>query len=314
MYIIWNLTRVCPWNCAFCCVSAVYAKGKERTQIIAEQKKKELSFAQKLGVLKMIAGKNMIIDFSGGDPLYSEDDLAIVQKAIEFLPPEKINISMTGCELTQSKIELLKKINMVEFTLDNLPDRENPFRPRGFNRASMKAMRRLVESGIKVSAVTILYNITITEENLRSIYAWLCKNGIQEWDILKYIPVGRGMDYKKIIPTDEQYLFTMKFLRSLNGSTHISFQHSLRVIEETSKCHATINSFGVLPNGEAIACAWALDRNGCTFDGFQIGKLPDESLDVILKRAREKLGFNHQTSYCRANLCAMSMQQHKERI
>lgn len=307
MYAIWNLTRVCPWNCAFCCVSAVYAKGKKKMRIAVEQKDKELSFDQKLKVLKMIAEKNMIIDFSGGDPLYFKDDFAIVQKAIDLLPPEKINVSMTGCKLTQAKVDLLKRINMVEFTLDNLPNRENLFRPRGFNRASMKAMRQLTEANIKVSAVTILYGTTIAEENLQSIYAWLCKNGIQEWDILKYIPVGRGMDFRKIIPTDEQYLSAMKFLRNLNGFTHISFQHSLRVIEGKSKCHAAINSFGILPNGDIAACAWALDRNGRIFDGFQIGKLPEENLDVILGRAHNKLGFNRQTNYCRTSLCVANM-------
>lgn len=311
MYVIWNLTRMCPWNCSFCCVSAVYARGKERTRIVIEQKKKELSFIQKIEILGMIAEKNMIIDFSGGDPLYFKEDFAIVKRATELLPSEKINVSMTGCKLTQAKVELLKKINMVEFTLDNLPGRENPFRPRGFNCASMQAMRHLVKFDIKVSAVTILYNTTIAEENLRSIYAWLCKNGIQEWDILKYIPVGRGMAYKKIAPTNEQYLSVMKFLRGLNGSTHISFQHSLRVIEGTSKCHATINSFGILPDGEATACAWALDKNGNTFNNFRIGKLPEENIDVILKRAHDKLGFNRQTDYCRANLCAMRQAEEK---
>lgn len=311
MYVIWNLTRVCPWSCSFCCVSAIQAKGKD---ITAKQKRVELSYSQKIEVLNMIAEKNMIIDFSGGDPLYFEDDFAIVQKATKLLPPEKINVSMTGCKLSQTKIELLKKINMVEFTLDNLPDRKNPFRPQGFNRASMKAMERLVEAGVKVSAVTILYNETIAEENLLSLYSYLCKNKIQEWDILKYIPVGRGMDYKDIAPTDEQYLSAIKFLRGLNGSTHISFQHSLRVIEGASKCYATINSFGILPDGEVTACAWALDRNGHTFDGFRIGKLPEENLDVIIKRAHDKLGFNHQADYCRVNAYVIAIQKKEGKI
>lgn len=295
------MTRVCPWHCSFCCVSAIQAKGKEKMRIVAKQKKTELSYGQKVEVLKMIAKKNMVIDFSGGDPLYFDDDFAIVQKATEILPPEKINVSMTGCKLSQTKIDLLKKVNMVEFTLDNLPNRINPFRPQGFNRASMQAMEQLVKARVKVSAVTILYNTTISEENLLGIYSHLCKKKIQEWDILKYIPVGRGMDYRDIAPTNEQYMSAVNLLRDLNGSTHISFQHSLRLIEGTSKCHATINSFGILPDGEVAACAWALDKNGHIFDGFRIGKLPEENLDVIIERAYGNLGFNHQADYCRVN-------------
>lgn len=277
--------------------------------IVAKQKKTELSYGQKVEVLKIIAEKNMVIDFSGGDPLYFDDDFAIVQKATELLPPEKINVSMTGCKLSRTKIDLLRKINMVEFTLDNLPDRINLFRPQGFNRASMQAMKQLVKAGVKVSAVTILYSATISEENLLSIYSYLCKNEIQEWDILKYIPVGRGIDYKDIAPTNEQYLSAINSLRGLNGSTHISFQHSLRLIEGTSKCHATINSFGILPNGEVTACAWALDKNGHIFDGFRIGKLPEENLDVIIERAHGNLGFNHQVDYCRVNAHIMAIRK-----
>jgi len=278
-------------------------KGKNWQQLRAS----ELTLEQKMEVLSRIVKESMTIDFSGGDPLYFDEDRAVVEKATELMPADKINVSMTGCELTKGKIELLKKVNMIEFTLDNLLAIENPSRPRGFNLASMKAMRRLVDAGIMVSAVTILYKPTMTQENLSSIYEWLCRHGIQEWDILKFYPVGRGMDYLDVAPTDQQYIEAINYLRSLKGSTHISFQHSLRVVEGTDRCHAAVNSIGVLPDGEVTACAWALDQNGCSFDGFRIGKLPEESLNAILKRAHTELGYDQRAKYCRAELCARAM-------
>lgn len=299
MYIIWNLTRLCPWNCKFCCVSAIHTIGKNGKAICSKQREKELPFTAKMEILRMIADNGMTIDFSGGDPLYFSEDYGLVEKATQLLPPKNINVSITGSKITRAKIELLKKVNMVEFTLDNLPETENPFRPRGFNIASMKAMQKLVNAGIKVSAVTILYSQTANKENLRKIYFWLCENGIQEWDILKYYPVGRGLAYKQLALTDEKYLKTMSFLRSLDGFTHIFFQHSLRVIEGISKCHATINSIGILPDGQATACAWALKDDGSPFEKFKIGKLPEEKLDDILKRSHTNLGFNKQKNFCR---------------
>ena len=254
-------------------------------------------------VLRKIVDKGMIIDFSGGDPLYLAEDFAVVEEATKLLPPEKVNVSMTGCGLTRAKVELLKKVNMVEFTLDNLPEILNPFRPQGFNLASMKAMKKLVEAGVKVSAVTILYANTIPSENLRGIYDWLCKNGIQEWDILKYYPVGRGEGSADFAPTKDDYLAVINLLRSFNGSTHISFQHSLKVIEGNAKCHAAVNSFGILPDGQVTACAWALHEGGSPFEDFKIEKLPEEDLDEILRRARTNLGFKHQTNYCRITSC-----------
>lgn len=299
MYVIWNLTRLCPWNCKFCCVSAIHTIGKDRDKICLKQREKELPFTAKMKILRMIADKGMTIDFSGGDPLYFQEDYELVEKATLLLPSANINVSMTGSKITCVKIELLKKVNMVEFTLDNLPEIENPFRPRGFNIASMKAMQKLVNAGIRVSAVTILYLQTANKENLRKIYLWLCENGIQEWDILKYYPVGRGLAYKQLALTDEKYLEVMCFLKSLDGFTHISFQHSLSVIEGISKCHATINSIGILPNGQATACAWALQNDGSPFENFKIGNLPEENLDDILKRSHTKLGFNRQENFCR---------------
>lgn len=145
MYVIWNLTRVCPWNCLFCCVSAIHARGKKGREIYMAEKENELSFAQKIEVLRKIVEKDMVIDFSGGDPLYFAEDFSVVEEATKLMPGKMINVSMTGCGLTRVKLELLKKVNMVEFTLDNLPGTPNPFRPRGYNLASMKAMKRLVE-------------------------------------------------------------------------------------------------------------------------------------------------------------------------
>lgn len=304
MYVIWNLTRACPWNCPFCCVSAVYVRGQRGREIYQKQKKSELTFAQKLEVLRKIVDKGMVIDFSGGDPLYFSEDFAVVEEGVRLLPQEKVNVSMTGCDLTEKKVELLKKVNMVEFTLDNLPATQNPFRPRGFNLSSMEAMKILVRAGVKVSAVTILYANTISAENLRGIYGWLCENGVQEWDILKYYPVGRGEGNVRVSPTEDEYLAAMDFLRGLQGSTHISFQHSLRVIEGTAKCHAAVNSIGILPDGQVTACAWALHKGGDSFEDFKIGKLPEDDLDEILERARIGLGFQNQVDFCRITGCS----------
>ncbi len=92
---------------------------------------------------------------------------------------------MTGSKITDAKLELLKKVSVVEFTLDNLPEAENAFRPRGYNFASMVAMKKCVAAGIKTRAVTVLYSATISKENLESVYRWLCENSIPEWELLE---------------------------------------------------------------------------------------------------------------------------------
>ena len=78
MYAIWNLTKVCPWDCSFCCMSAIkvgQVNGGE-----------SLNSSEKIKVLEILATHKMKIDFSGGDPLYNPEDFAIVERAVEIMP------------------------------------------------------------------------------------------------------------------------------------------------------------------------------------------------------------------------------------
>lgn len=301
MDVIWNLTRACPWDCAICCVSGFHVCNttKHIIQSAQKEKGKELTLAEKLTVLKILADKNFEIDFSGGDPLYYEEDFQVVEQATRWLPARKIGVSMTGSKITDIKLELLKKVGVVEFTLDNLPETENVFRPRGYNFASMVAIKKCIAAGIKARAVTVLYSTTILKENLENVYRWLCENNIPEREVLRFYPVGKAVKFAKISPSNSEYLNIMKFLRGFHGFTKIFFQHSLRILEEVIKCLAVIDSIGILPDGQVTACAWAIDDNCCPFKDFRLGKLPEDDLDEILDNARRVLKYFERTKFCR---------------
>jgi MoaA/NifB/PqqE/SkfB family radical SAM enzyme len=299
MDVIWNLTRACPWNCAICCVSGLYVCGATDFQSILKESSRELALAEKLTVLKILADKDFGIDFSGGDPLYYNEDFRVVEQATYWLPSRKIGVSMTGSKFTDTKLNLLKKVGVVEFTLDNLPETENLFRPRRYNFASMIAMKKCVAAGIKTRAVTVLYSATMSEKNLENVYRWLCENSIPEWELLRFYPVGRAAKFVDIMPSNQEYLMTMKFLRGLRGFTKILFQHSLRILEKTIKCPAIVDSIGILPDGQVIACAWAIDENCRPFKGFRLGKLPEDDLDEILEKALKNSEYSERTKFCR---------------
>jgi MoaA/NifB/PqqE/SkfB family radical SAM enzyme len=299
--VIWNLTRACPWVCAICCVSAFHVCNTTEylVQSGAKEKGEELTLAEKLAVLKILADRDFEINFSGGDPLYYDEDFRVVEQATRWLPSRKIGVSMTGSKITDAKLKLLKKISVVEFTLDNLPEIENPFRPRGYNLASMVAMKKCIVAGIKTRTVTVLYPYTITEKNLESVYRWLCENGISEWELLKFYPVGRATKLAEFTPSNQEYLKAMKFLRGLHGFTKIFFQHSLRILEGTIKCPAVVDSIGILPDGTVTSCAWAIDDNCRPHPEFRPGKLPEDDLDEILERALKIPEYCKRTNFCR---------------
>lgn len=315
MSVIWNLTKACPWDCAICCVSAIHVCNTTQHYVKKKQKEKgeELMLAEKLAVLKILAEKNFEIDFSGGDSLYYDEDFKVVEQASYWLPSNKISISTTGYKITYAKLEVLKKVGIVEFTLDNLPEVKNPFRPLGYNLASMLAMKKCVAAGVKVRAVTVLYSNTISSENLKNVYRWLCKNRIPEWELLRFYPVGRAMKLQKITPSNLEYLRTMNFLRELRGFTKIFFQHSLRILERALECPAVIDSIGILPDGQVTACAWALDEHCYPFKKFHLGKLPEDDLYDILDKARKMSEYSKRTNFCRTIAFIEEQKQIKEK-
>lgn len=303
MYAIWNLTNKCPWNCRFCCVSAEHATTTNKKSCPERPTHEELDLESKMEILNQLVENGIRTDFSGGDPLYFEDDYAVINRAVECLPKNMISISTTGVAFNKRKLDILTKAGKAELTLDNLDSAINPYRPAGYNASSMRALKKLAAAGVRCSAVTILYPLTMARENLASLHEWLCENRVSRWDILKFSPVGRGSDWTGLIVPNEEYLETMRFIEQLGGPIHIAFQHSLRVLARKYTCHAAHESIGILPDGDVVSCAWALDYKGRPLDGFHLGKLPEEKLSVILKRALDSPAYKNRPSTCRILDC-----------
>lgn len=294
MDVIWNLTRICPWDCAICCISAMQACETTKYYLKRKQKKRgrELTLAEKIIVLKDLSDEGFEVDFSGGDPLYYDDDLQVVEQATIWMLPEKICVSMTGVELTERKIEVLKGVKGVEFTIDFPPNSKHHTRPEGFHLSSLLALKKCVKAGIRTRGVTVLYPYTIKESNLRKVYKILCGAGVSEWELLRFYPVGRGRRFLAEVPTREEYLRAMDLVRGFKGTTKIFFQHSLQMLEGNGVCPAVRESIGILPDGQVVACAWALNNQGQPIDGhFILGKVPDQKIRDIIDSAQGRAEF-----------------------
>jgi MoaA/NifB/PqqE/SkfB family radical SAM enzyme len=279
----------------------------------AKENKNFLSIETKMKILRILAENNVKIDFSGGDPLYYEDDFLVVEEATKLLPREMIDVSMTGINFTPQKLALIKKVGKVEISIDNPPETINECRPRGFNASAISILKKLIEAGVFCSGVTTLYPETAKEENLRALYKILCENKIPKWNILRYYLIGKGASMSGLHLSDQKLLSIMDILDSFTGYTEIAFQHSLMLLRGDYQCHAGNKAIGILPDGTVVACGWGLDANSCALPGFELGKLPQDNFGDMLKKAKTELGYGKRVNYCRVMNCLEGDKGHEHK-
>jgi len=173
MDVIWNLTRACPWDCAICCVFGYHVCNTTERLVYSEAKEKgeELTLAEKLTVLKILADRGFEIDFSGGDPLYYDEDFQVVEQATRWLPSRKIGVSMKWellrfypvgrgiklAELTPSNSEYLKTMKFLRGL-------------HGFTKIFFQHSLRILEGAIKCPAV--VDSIGILPDGTVTACAW----------------------------------------------------------------------------------------------------------------------------------------------
>lgn len=158
--IVWNLTRLCPFRCSFCCVSATYVHGFQQVHPIDDDTpviEGELSFNQQVEVLKQLDPNKFKIDFSGGDILINPRNIDLILIASEKFGTENIGLSIPGTFTTPQAIETLSgKISGVEITMDNIPGVNDPQRPLSYAKYASLAIQRLVDAGFYVGVQTVL--------------------------------------------------------------------------------------------------------------------------------------------------------------
>lgn len=290
MKVIWNLTKLCSWNCVICCVSAVHVCNDNKEEIFERlvNKGKELKLLDKMKIVDQLYDNNVeSIDFSGGDLLIRDDDIKLIEYAASKFNKSQLSISIPGNRLTVEKINKLKKyVSKIEFTLDSITYDIDSSRPSGYVETAINAIKLCNNEGIDTCVSTVLKKHNCNKKTINELYNFLISNNVKEWEILRYYQVGRATDLYAYKPDEEKVLKIVDYIKTLmdNKEINISFQHTLEnQINGFVKCNALKNSIGILPDGTVTACAWGLDRNGMPIDeSFIVGKLPKEKLSDIL--------------------------------
>lgn len=300
--IIYDVTALCPWNCAICCMGATSDKSCRSNELTQEQK---LDVARQVHELK-VNGYDVRMDLSGGElftdiPAHTE----LLTALSEVIGKDNLGVSCSGYGIDRNLAEFLgRTVHDVEMTMDVVPYRPYKLRPIGYSVAAAKAVAPLKEAGCMVGLQTVASTYNNSYVDAWAVLAWACANGVDNWSILRFFPSGRGAAYPEATMSNAQCEEYVNMVQRMVGSLPVAHKpevdfHYLMPGHKkyTNICRCVRHSIGILPNGDVVACFWALDSTTGTIDPkFLLGNVKECSLLEILNS--EKAHYWSDCEHC----------------
>lgn len=271
--IIWNVTRLCPWDCSICCVDAIHVRKNRAANSIVlrrhglstrqnlsvppgsdrfssagqhlQASEHELGLRDKLRVVDHLVEFDTRLDISGGDPLILTENWELLKYASKRLGKTNITVTATGLGVhTRETDALARLIGEFNFTYDPIFESHSTHeadRPAGYAEANLRLASRLSKKGVFTRAELPLTLHNCEPENLRRIYLRLEDAGIDRLLLMRLFPVGRGADHTAVVPTRSDYLAAIQVLRELernSGKPNLRLQCALRHLEHDVQVQA----------------------------------------------------------------------------
>ena len=199
-------------------------------------------------------------------------------------------------------------VSDVEMTMDAVPAQHYYLRPKGYNETAAKAVPLLKKSCVKVGIQTVICKENCSKADARAVFEWCCENFVDEWSVLRFFPVGRGVKFPELGLTDAECAEYVKRTQEMvRNSKHtvkpkVDFHYSMPGSEKyTTECRCVKKSIGILPNGDVTSCFWALDScTGIVDPKYLLGNVRIQRLSDILngERAHYWLDCPHTCEFC----------------
>ncbi|MEM4330848.1 MAG: radical SAM protein [Candidatus Pacearchaeota archaeon] len=282
--LIWNITRVCPWNCSFCCVNAYYLstyhKSLEDELKKLKKKKIESSLEDKLRIVDNLDIENLNIDVSGGEPLLFSENINIIEKLSKKFGRDNLSITTTGRGLVLIDKDALKKIiGEIEFTYD-FPYEPNFLRPKEYNSSNLEQVRQIIQiGGIRTTAQIPLTKLNTNEKIIKEIYQNLANIRVEKLLLMKFFSVGRGARRLDLSLTEREYQTAIEVYQKLESpkGPKVYVQTALKDSDKKSS-HLNITSKELL-----LSDPWAYDSYGEPLKESILGNLKYQKLSEIVK-------------------------------
>lgn len=293
--VIWNITSKCKYNCAICATH--------------DENRIELSAKDKLTVLNNICkAKKMIksVDFAGGDPLIFDENINIIQAAIEQLGEDRVSITTTGLGVSEYiKNEFASAIKHCEITIDaskSVGD-DNGFsrKESEYCKSNIEQVNSLLEyADAEFLTINVpIINDDLNDEDIENLINKIINIKMHHSKIdidvtlLRLMPVGKlGKNSKSMNKSKYATYNPIEVVKKIKNKLESNdikckLHCSLRALpafnDAEAHCNMLENKIGIDCAGNVFACAWGgYAEDQLSKNPFYLGNLTKVSLLDIL--------------------------------
>lgn len=265
IYINWNYTNQCNFNCIHC-----YSRGR---------KEKELSTAEYLEIVEFLAKSNVFhVNLGGGEPTLRKDFLKISQALSK--KNIKVSLSSNAWNIDKSLLMAIKEssIETLILSLDHsIPKKHDIFRGVDGSYSKVINVVKLAHHynvKVKISTVITKLNFHILEDIIKIAESEECKS----IDFKRFKPTGNGSITKQQLNLDkreEEALYSEIIKWKNKYSIEVNLIYGDRYIEGIDYgCPCGKTSLSIFPNGDIAPCVYS---------NLIIGNIMKDDLSTVWK-------------------------------
>lgn len=256
--LFFELTDACNMNCLHC---GSHASPKNKRFLDTGLVKKVLD-----EVANEYDTENILVCFSGGEPLLHPDFLEL----ISYASNKGFCAGMTsnGTLITE---EIAKKLadaglKSVSISIDGTKESHDWFRGQkgAYDRAITGIKNLLKTNEIYTQITTVIHKKNI--DMLDDIYGEVVKSGVHSWRPIGIDPIGRALEHKDLILDGNDNKKLIQYIQSMRqnkdvkidvtyGCSHylgVNYEHTVR--DFYYLCVAGIMNASILCNGDIYGC------------------------------------------------------------
>ncbi|MBF0319674.1 MAG: radical SAM protein [Nitrospirae bacterium] len=184
-YLQWHITNSCNLSCTHCYVQ------ESKPQL---DRGAFLSILDKYDEFLKRRGLKGRIQFTGGEPLMSEDLYVLADEARKKAMP--VRILSNGTLVTREKAKMLREAGctIAQVSIDGDKDTHNAIRGDFAYEKAMEGARVLKEEGLSVTIMMTISGMNYT--SMKTVYGEVSAGVADRFSISRVVPIGRGASYR----------------------------------------------------------------------------------------------------------------------